>query len=326
MMMMNKEPLISVIVPVYGVEAYLNRCVESIVGQTYKNLQIILVDDGSPDKCPGMCDAWAEQDIRIRVIHKENGGLSDARNAGLAAADGEYVSFVDSDDWLDLRFYEVLHRTAMENDCQIAECGYITTAEDNQRLREVGETAVYTTQEAMELHLRDRRFRQVVWNKLYRADVITAAFEKGKCHEDVFWTYQIIANCSRLAHVDAPMYFYFQREGSIMGQGYSLKRLDAVEAAARRCEFVTERFPMLAGVVQGQLIGTFMYHYQQILNNPGMDPDSTHKKWLIKQSRQAGLKWRRESKWALKQRIWLGLYLLCPELVCRIRNKFKLGL
>ena len=101
---------ISVIIPIYKVEKYLNRCVESVVNQSYQNLEIILVDDGSPDNCPKMCDDWAEKDNRIKVIHKENGGLSDARNAGLKVAMGEYISFVDSDDWIAKDFYEVLIR------------------------------------------------------------------------------------------------------------------------------------------------------------------------------------------------------------------------
>ena len=101
--------LISVIVPVYKVEPYLDRCVQSIVDQTYGNLEIILVDDGSPDNCPAMCDAWAEKDSRIKVIHKENGGQADARNVGMAVATGEYVAFVDSDDWIDIRMYQRMH-------------------------------------------------------------------------------------------------------------------------------------------------------------------------------------------------------------------------
>ena len=106
--------LISVVVPVYRVEPYLDRCVASIVNQTYRNLEIILVDDGSPDRCPAMCDAWAEKDRRIKVIHKANGGLSDARNVGLQLAQGNYVAFIDSDDWIDLRFIEILYKAIVE--------------------------------------------------------------------------------------------------------------------------------------------------------------------------------------------------------------------
>ena len=124
--------MISVIVPVYKVEAYLDRCVRSIVEQTYEDLEIILVDDGSPDNCGVMCDAWAAKDGRVRVVHKPNGGLSDARNTGLAIASGEYISFVDSDDWLASDFYRVMIQTMHEQDCDIVSCGYLPTSESEK--------------------------------------------------------------------------------------------------------------------------------------------------------------------------------------------------
>ena len=113
------NPLISVIVPIYNVEKYLARCVDSIVNQTYKNLEIILVDDGSPDRCPQMCDDYAEKDSRIKVVHKKNGGLSDARNAGMAVATGEYISFIDSDDWIETSMFELLLNNIFQYDCEI---------------------------------------------------------------------------------------------------------------------------------------------------------------------------------------------------------------
>lgn len=118
------NPLISVIVPIYNVEKYLVRCVDSIVNQTYKNLEIILVDDGSPDRCPQMCDDYAEKDSRIKVVHKKNGGLSDARNAGMAVATGEYISFIDSDDWIETSMFELLLNNIFQYDCEIS-CGGI---------------------------------------------------------------------------------------------------------------------------------------------------------------------------------------------------------
>ena len=130
--------LISVIVPIYNVESYLDRCIESIVNQTYKNLEIILVDDGSPDNCPAMCDAWAARDSRIQVIHKENGGLSDARNAGLAAASGEYIAFADSDDWVDAQCIRSLYGALRETDSEIAACDVCVTS------RETGESCSFT--------------------------------------------------------------------------------------------------------------------------------------------------------------------------------------
>ena len=120
---MNQTPLISVIVPIYHVEQYLNRCVESLVNQTYSNLEIILVDDGSPDNCPKMCDDWVQKDSRIKVIHKGNGGLSDARNAGMQIANGDVISFIDSDDWIDPKFFEVMLNVMQDDESDIVSCG-----------------------------------------------------------------------------------------------------------------------------------------------------------------------------------------------------------
>ena len=121
---MENLPLISIIVPIYKVEKFLTRGIESIVNQTYSNLEIILVDDGSPDWCPGMCDEWARKDSRIRVIHKQNGGLSDARNAGMKISNGEYISFVDSDDWIENKFIEKLYKGLVEFDCDFSGCKF----------------------------------------------------------------------------------------------------------------------------------------------------------------------------------------------------------
>ena len=142
--------LISVIVPVYKVEAYLDRCVQSIVDQTYTNLEIILVDDGSPDRCPQMCDEWAKRDARIRVIHKPNGGGAQARNVGLERASGEYIAFVDSDDYLLPGMYEALLCALMQTNCDIAECDYYVVNSDVfPRYETIQRLKVYTPQDAI---------------------------------------------------------------------------------------------------------------------------------------------------------------------------------
>ena len=131
------DSLISVIVPIYNVEKYLQKCVDSIINQTYKNLEIILVDDGSPDNCPKMCDDYAEKDSRIKVVHKENGGLSDARNVGMEVATGEYVSFIDSDDYISLDFYETLLETIVDNDSDVVECGVVKFYENEKFIKKL---------------------------------------------------------------------------------------------------------------------------------------------------------------------------------------------
>lgn len=240
--------LISVIVPVYKVEAYLDKCVQSIVEQTYRNLEIILVDDGSPDRCGELCDAWAARDGRIKVIHKENGGLSDARNAGMAVATGEYIAFVDSDDWIDLNFLYHLHRAIRDTGAGIAACDIRTIREDEAAPAPFcGEPVrrVCTAEEAIGDITQGVGFRAVAWNKLYRSDFLTGEkYPVGKHHEDEFFTYRILAKAERLVYVDVPLYCYLQRSGSIM-HTVSMKRLDALDAYLERLELLKTRFPEL---------------------------------------------------------------------------------
>ena len=239
------EPLISVIVPIYKVEEYLNRCVESLVNQTYKNLEIILVDDGSPDNCPEMCDRWAKQDKRIRVIHKTNGGLSDARNAGMRIATGEYIAFVDSDDLVSYSFLEDLLYTSQSTNAELSACeveSFSDEAEIQLTCDNDKQITVFNAEQALSQLIRGRGFRAVAWNKLYRASLLTDEhFEFGKLHEDEFFTYRIIDKCKTLSFVDKPLYKYRQREGSIMTVK-SDKHLDSLDAGYQRLQLFRTKY------------------------------------------------------------------------------------
>lgn len=240
--------LISVVVPVYRVEPYLDRCVASIVNQTYRNLEIILVDDGSPDRCPAMCDAWAEKDRRIKVIHKANGGLSDARNAGMAVASGELMGFVDSDDWINPEMYQLLYENMMENDSDISGCGVEMVWEDDtepRRLTKRG-TCVMAAKEAMQATIEETWIQAPVWYKLYKTSLIQdITFPIGRCHEDAFWTYQAVGRAKKVSVFEKECYYYFQRAGSIMGSSFSIKNLDALEAKLLRIQYVQRIYPDL---------------------------------------------------------------------------------
>ena len=239
---------ISVIVPVYGVEAYLDRCVRSLVEQSYANLEIILVDDGSPDNCGTMCDSWAEKDRRIKVIHKKNGGLSDARNAGLCIATGEYIAFVDSDDWVAENYIEAMALAIERSGAQLAACDVLTVyREDSIKVVSApcASQRVCGPEEALNDLIHGRGFRAVAWNKLYHRTLLQGvSFPVGKHHEDEFVTYRVLAGAEKLVYVDAPLYFYFQRQGSIM-HTTSIKRLDVLDAYLERLCLLGEHFPNL---------------------------------------------------------------------------------
>ena len=226
---MDAKPLISVIVPVYKVEQYLNKCVDSILGQTYENLEVILVDDGSPDGCGALCDRYAAADGRIRVIHKENGGLSSARNAGLDVARGEYVGFVDSDDWLEPQTYEWLLNMALEEHVKLVCAGrYDCSSWTGQR--QVGlcprKREVISGRElAKRIFLWDN-VDSAAWDKLYHRSLFRQIrYPLGVVSEDVPTTYRIALEAGEAGMLDKPLYNYFHRDGSITTASFSPKAL-----------------------------------------------------------------------------------------------------
>ena len=264
---MKELPLISVIVPVYRVENYLDRCLHSIAGQTYRNLEIILVDDGSPEGSGAICDAWAAKDSRIRVIHKQNAGAGAARNTGLDVATGEIISMIDSDDYLDVHMYEHL-LSLMTEDVDIAECDIVLTEENNYPLDDgsSAETRVYPLEDAMRLHLRDEIFCQTPPNKLYRSAVVgDIRFPVGNLIDDEFFTYKVIGNARNLARSSAKMYAYRQQPGSAMHKTFSLKRLQGLEAQQQRLAFLQKRMPQLAYEAKFNLFFNAMFVMQESL-------------------------------------------------------------
>ena len=207
--------LISVIVPVYKVEEYLNRAVESIVNQTYRNLEIILVDDGSPDNCPVMCDAWAQKDARIRVIHKENGGVSSARNAGLKAAKGEWISFVDADDWIHPQFVEITYSQTKHSNADVIAVNCFRCNDEVPFENIDCENIVFSPVE-VEAIFRNRIIRNYVWGKLYKAEIIKSRSfdEKLVFGEDSAFNAEIFTDENHVYYSDEKLYYYYQRQNS----------------------------------------------------------------------------------------------------------------
>ena len=212
------QPLISVIVPVYNVENYLNKCVDSIVNQTYTNLEIILVDDGSPDNCPKNCDEWAKKDSRIRVIHKENGGLSSARNAGLDIMTGTLVGFVDSDDYIAPNMYEKLYNAMIENDADLSACNYEFFDESGKKLggSRLSERCITGKQALADIY---RTVYSVAYNKLYKHEIFKSLrYTNGYIHEDEIIIHHILGQCNKIIVISDNLYFYVRNNQSIMGK------------------------------------------------------------------------------------------------------------
>lgn len=233
--------LVSIIVPVYNVEKYINKCIDSIINQTYSNLEIILIDDGSPDQCGEICDKYAVLDKRIKVIHKSNGGLSDARNMGLDAATGDYIVFIDSDDYVDLNMISVLHKRIIESKADMVICNYLKVNEEGLIIEEKKENIpdfdkVYTGIDILDCVIQYGGSCFVtVWNRMYKKELWqNIRFPVGKQHEDEYVLHEICLNCDKVSGINTPLYFYRQRNDSIMNMKYNVRRLDAIEALFMR--------------------------------------------------------------------------------------------
>lgn len=233
-----EQPLVSIIVPVYKVEKYLDRCVDSLVRQTYQRLQIVLVDDGSPDGCPHLCNEWGGKDARITVVHRPNGGLSAARNTGIDHASGEYVAFVDSDDYVDPAYVQAMVEAAQSHDADLVVSGFVSN-----RPGLVGQnvvpSGVYSGKDLLVQAIHAHQVPYVVaWDKLYRFALVDAIrFPEGKIHEDEYTFYRFFAAAKTVAVIDRPLYHYELNGDSIMGNLASLKHLDRVEAYLDRAVF-----------------------------------------------------------------------------------------
>lgn len=320
--------LISVIVPVYKVEPYLDKCVQSIVDQTYRNLEIILVDDGSPDNCGAMCDAWAAKDSRIKVIHKENGGAGLARNIAMDLAHGEFISLIDSDDYIEPHMYEHL-LSLMVEDVDIAECELLETESDDAPLDgpKTDGILVCTAEEAMAHHIGDAIFRQTPPNKLYRrATVGDIRFPVGNRIDDEFFTYRVIARCRRLAHSDRRMYAYRQQPGSVMHLSFALSRLQAVDAKEQRLELLEQQFPELVPLAKTNLWYTCLYQGQMALRHLNETDRKTAFGKLKSALDRHPLTSADRKTLPLKQQVWHHLTGASFILVCRLRNLLSIGI
>lgn len=233
------KPCISVIVPVYRVAQYLPDCIRSIQAQTFHDFELILVDDGSPDACPTLCDEAAQQDARIHVIHQANAGLSAARNAGIDAARGTWIVLVDSDDFIRSNMLETLLRRVREDKAQLAVCNYAYVAEDGMPLAhppKIPRDEVISGNEAI-ARIASGGFT-VAWNRLYHRDLFAQVrFPVGRLHEDEFVVHLIYAQCQRVSVVAEPLYCYRQCSDSISRQPSVSRRLDQANGILSRAEF-----------------------------------------------------------------------------------------
>lgn len=317
---MENLPLISVIIPVYRAEEYLDKCFQSVVGQTYRNLEIMLIDDGSPGNSGAICDEWARKDDRIVVIHKENGGSASARNLALDRANGQLITFVDCDDYLAPDMYQYLY-SLMDEQTDIVECEYEMVYDDNAVFNQGGdEVMACTPVEAMRYNIRDTAFRQIVWNKLYRRETIgEIRLPDGTRNDDEFFTYQVVGRARKLIHSSRQLYAYRQQPDSVMHQNFTLKNLEGIQAHGVRLEYLRQNMPELVYEGRVGLLFACIYAMQMSLRFLKGEKLETARR-MIHQTVSEVTPLRPSSKNTFKGNVWLVLAQISFEGTCRLQN------
>lgn len=239
--------IVSIIVPIYNIENYIEDCVQSITNQSYKNLEIILVDDGSSDNSPLICDELAKKDNRIKVIHKKNGGLSSARNAGIEIAKGEYLGFIDGDDIVNCEMYEFMINIAINENADIVQCEFLKFLNISEIVNDSydSEVTIFNNVEALKnLYKPGINISSIVtWTKIYKRDLFKEIrFPLGKLHEDEFTTYKLLYKANKIAYTNRKLCYYRQTPNSIMNSNFSKNRLDVLESLEERLDFINNNF------------------------------------------------------------------------------------
>lgn len=268
--------LVSMIIPVYGVEAYLRECLETVVNQTYTNLEIILIDDESPDHCHEICDQYAQKDARIKVIHQKNGGAANARNHGLDMATGEYICFIDSDDKIENNYVEKLFSAIKESQSDIAACSFKKWYKDKTQDSTGFENKEYSSKDYIRKFLSDWTCG-LIWNKMFHKKTLEGVrFEEGHKIDDEFFTYQTILKAEKVVIFDDLLYWYRMRKSGVMlsGTQYQSQMLkDRLEYMTKRYEMVVEKYPDLKAEYLYNLADNLIIYTRQAQGNKELEKD-----------------------------------------------------
>lgn len=309
------QPLVSVVVPVYNVEKYLARCVESILKQTYENLEIILVDDGSLDQSGVMCDEWAQRDPRVKVVHKRNGGLSDARNKGVEVATGDFIGFVDSDDYIAVDMYETLVRLIREKDADVSICGVSDVYPDRVECPGTAAVSVMTSDEVLSDIFLNKTLMVGVPPRLYPAWLMKEVSSPvGKTHEDAFIVVDLFMRVKRVAVDTTPRYFYWHNEGTITAKPSIRALNDNIDAWDHNRALVEEHYPHLLNDV---LFRCYWAHFDVLdglILSSATNEDENRKKSIIGYLRENKRNILAHSHVSSKRKLGLRLLLVHESL------------
>ncbi len=272
---MKENPLISVVIPVYNVKKYLNKCVDSVISQTYSNIEIILVDDGSNDGCAEICDNYKMLDNRIIVIHKENGGLSDARNVGIDICKGKYITFIDSDDYVECNYIEYLYIIISENNADLSICEYKYISENNKVLNKFNNDEcikILKKKEALMELCNEVFFSNSAWAKLYLTEHFKdIRYPVGRLFEDIPTTYKLFAKCNTIVFGGKPLYNYLYRNNAISKKEFTINRLDSIEFVEEMTTYISQEYPEYKDICKKRNFIEYVYVYKSLCSSPNYD-------------------------------------------------------
>lgn len=301
--------LISVVVPVYKVEKYLNRCVDSILAQTFTDFELILVDDGSPDNCGDICEEYAKKDNRIHVIHQKNGGLSAARNTGIDWAfensDSKWITFIDSDDWIHPRYLEVLLNAVNDSGLSVSICGYMQTEGEECDINQ--EKFIAKICKVEDFFINHNVNAIVAWGKLYKKECFKSIrYPVGKLHEDEFTTYKVLFEFENVAVVEAEMYFYFVNSESIMNSSWNLRKFDVFDAMEERILYFRKKGLVRLTNWQIKYYCDYLYdRYRYLLGTQESEDKREYLKIMRVYFRKIISKYKNELSISIKEKPWL---------------------
>ena len=321
-----KNELISVIIPIYNTEKYLKECIDSVINQSYKNLDIILINDGSTDGSKKLCDEYVNRDLRIRLINQKNKGAAATKNVGLNLIKGELFTIIDSDDILHPHNLEILYKNMINMDADIVEGNFTTTLDKfNNELNiknsiDKKNIKVFNTEKALEELIISRKFHQTPWNKLYKTELLKdIRFPDGKYIDDEYWTYKLFLNAKRISTLDLITYYYRQHDRSTMGKSYSVRRLDSIDALYERYLIIKEKFPNLEYLALKSFLLCCIYNFQKLCMSRDLDKNKFYREeimikfnCLIKESDL--------SKFSTKEKVLIKSFYKTPYMTSKIRN------
>ncbi len=315
----NSKPLVTFIVPVYNVEKYLSRCIDSIINQSYNNIEIILIDDGSPDRCPEICDYYADKYDNVIVIHQENMGLSAARNTGMANSKGDYISFVDSDDFLHPKFTKECLRLIKKYKTQIVQCSFISGSDSHFPDASIDSKELFFHDSYM---FGDRRVKITACGKLYDVRSLNSlSFPVGRINEDEFFTYKAIANSGSIAVTNKQLYYYYSNPNSITHKESDYKRLDFIEAYHERISYFKKRNDKIAfNLSLKEYAIRLLLYYCSCKRNPRNQNDTSV---FINEFEKAYKRIYFNRSIAIKEKVLLYAFHFSPYLTAKAINKVR---